>query len=632
MKAVGDFDSEGATQLRAFAFVGADRILLADAALYMRAWLREAAGPNFVIEEVDNARDALERLTADPPRVFVVGAALTDVTGDVVIQAAARNKLLGKRGPAVILLAPSIEQCAPVDEQVVPVFYRITPQLQPERVRELFSHALSKGKPQAAQKPVGEATQVRNRLVLEHTQRLGSAKDVQSAAAAAVAAVQEITRAERARCLYYDDDTGELWSEAEGIDEIKASAGITGFVARAAAQIVLERAADDPAYRPAVDDPAGSGEERLLVTPVTDRDGRVHAILIAIRNAQQGAFAQTEANAVSELAAGWAPFIQQLAAESEVAVANETGPEDDIFRQEAIEHLIRRGHKGDVVRVSPRWINAAFWVVLASVAAAIGFAAVARIHQYTEGPAVIRVTGRTDLIAYDGGSVTSVEVAAGQAVKENQVLVRLHDTEQANRMRGLEADFERKLVAYLQSPADPNVRQALSSLVSERESGKANLEARVIRAPHDGIVREVLVNVGQRVDPGKVVVAVARKDVPEGLSALAFLPGGDRPRLHVGQKLRMTLPGYRGATVQGTVRAISSDVIGSADAKARYLGDRLGDSLPISGTVVVVEAQLPKTFEADGQRFDLHDGMVGTSEVQLDSKTVLETAMPGLKF
>jgi multidrug efflux pump subunit AcrA (membrane-fusion protein) len=226
--------------------------------------------------------------------------------------------------------------------------------------------------------------------------------------------------------------------------------------------------------------------------------------------------------------------------------------------------------------------------------------------------------------------VTAIEVTPGQHVAENQVLVRLHDTEQANKMRGLDAEFERKLVAYLQTPADPTVRTALSALVAERESARASVDARVIRAPHDGTVREVLVTIGQRIEPGKVVASVAKKDVPEGLAVLAFVPGSDRPRLHLGQLVRLTLPGYRGAEVESRVRAISSDAIGAADARSRYLGDRLGDSVPIQGSVVVVEAELPKTFESDGHVYELHDGMVGNCEVRLESKTVLETTIQGL--
>jgi len=366
-----------------------------------------------------------------------------------------------------------------------------------------------------------------------------------------------------------------------------------------------------------------------LIQPVKDRDGQIHAVLIAIREPAQPEFSDVEARMLGELADAWAPFIHQLALESE-AEARSSGQNDDMFRQEAIQHMVRRGVKGDVVRVHPGWLSGAYWIVVLAVLASAGFAAVARVHQYAEGPSVIRVRGRTPLIAYDGGTVTAIEVTPGQEVKSGQVLVRLHDTEQAGRMKGLDYDYERKVIAYLQTPQDPGVRQALATIVSERESAMAGLEARVIRAPYDGVVKDVLVSNGQRVDPGKPVASVGKKDVPEGLSVVAFLPGGDRPRLRVGQSMRITLPGYRGAVVETTVRAISTDALGANEAKARYLQDQVGDSIPLHGSVVVVEGPLPKTFEADDNTYELHDGMIGLTEVQLESKTVLETAIPGL--
>jgi membrane fusion protein (multidrug efflux system) len=79
------------------------------------------------------------------------------------------------------------------------------------------------------------------------------------------------------------------------------------------------------------------------------------------------------------------------------------------------------------------------------------------------------------------------------------------------------------------------------------------------------------------------------------------------------------------------VVAVSSDVLGAADARTRYLGERVGESLPVQGTVVVVEAHLASpTFEADGERYQLHDGMIGTAEIRLTSRSVLETVIPGL--
>jgi membrane fusion protein (multidrug efflux system) len=245
---------------------------------------------------------------------------------------------------------------------------------------------------------------------------------------------------------------------------------------------------------------------------------------------------------------------------------------------------------------------------------------------------VIRFTGRNDVVAYEGGTISSLEVAPGQRVEEGAVLVHMHDSEEAARLRGLEMEHDRKLVAYLQTPAEPSVRQALSQIVSQLESAKATVESRVIRAQHAGTVREVMVRNGQRVDSGTVVMSIVQNGTVEGLSVLAFLPGGERPRLHAHQPLTLTFPGYRGARIHTTVRAISTEVLGANDAKARYLGARVGESVPIAGTVVVVEAILDSPeFSSDGETYKLSDGMIGLAEVQLASHTVLQTMLPGLQ-
>ncbi len=312
--------------------------------------------------------------------------------------------------------------------------------------------------------------------------------------------------------------------------------------------------------------------------------------------------------------------------------AHEQQQQQELFRREAIDNLVRRGIRGDIVRVHPGWIRAAYWLVLLVIGGVGAFAAFARVDQYTEGPAIIRITGRSDVAAQEGGTVSSLEVAPNQEVKRGDVIARLHDVEQAARLHSLDTEFERKLVAYLQTPADTTVRQQLSALVTQRDSAAAGVEARVVRAPHDGIVKDVLVHPGQRVEPGKTIVSLVDKSSDEGLLVLAFLPGAERPRVHARQHMRLSLPGYRGAQFDLTVRAVSQQVLGVTDAKDLYLGDRFGDSVPLGKqSVVVVEARVKSpAFESDGERYELHDGMVGTAEIQLASKTVLETLVPDL--
>jgi len=140
------------------------------------------------------------------------------------------------------------------------------------------------------------------------------------------------------------------------------------------------------------------------------------------------------------------------------------------------------------------------------------------------------------------------------------------------------------------------------------------------------------VRAGQRVDPGKVVLSLVEDGKSEGLSVLAFLPGSERPRLRAHQHLHLNLPSYRGAKVEGEVRAVSAGALGASDARMHYLGERFNDSLPITGSVVVVEARLASAqFTADNQTYELHDGMIGEAEVELESRSVLETLVPGLR-
>jgi membrane fusion protein (multidrug efflux system) len=478
--------------------------------------------------------------------------------------------------------------------------------------------------------------------VVQHAQAIGAQTEPDAAARAAIAAVIELTGADRARCLYCDEETGLVWSGAGAPDgdpeadapEAPVSSGIAGFAVRAVAGVIVPHAAEDALYRAEIDDPGGTGRERLAAQPVAGPDGHVHAVLIALRGEHRPPFSRGDLDKLEALAAAWAPYLLQLSmrieADSILGDRLDRGP-SDMFRQEAIVHLVRRGQRGDVVRVHPGWIRAAYWLVLAALAAAGLFAALAHIHEYAEGASVVQFTGRSELIAHEAGTIASLEAVRGQRVQTGQVLARMHDADQVGQLRTLDTEFESKLVAYLQSPSDPAAKQALSQIRSQRDSARIGVESRTIRAPHAGVVKEILVRNGQRVEVGSAVLSLVEDPSAEGIKVIAFLPGGERPRIRAHQPLRVTLPGYRGVYLESEVRAIS-EVLGAAEARARFLGERLGDSLPLAGTVVVVEGRLKSaTFKTDDETFQLHDGMIGHAEVQLQSRSVLATLIPGLR-
>ncbi|HWU91202.1 MAG TPA: HlyD family efflux transporter periplasmic adaptor subunit [Kofleriaceae bacterium] len=483
-----------------------------------------------------------------------------------------------------------------------------------------------------AERILTQADAIRTRQVLEHARRIGLAPDLAGAARAAAAAVIELAGCDRARVLFYDDESGTLWSELGDGDDAHASDGVAGLAVRTRSGVVLPRAADEARYRAAIDDPQGHGAERLAAQPIADPDGRVHGVAIAIRSADRPPFGEPELRALAALADAWAPFLHQLAQKQEaerVLEGARAQRDDDLFRREALEHFLRRGHRGDVVRVHPGWVHAAYWIVVVFVLGGVGYAAVAQVHKWSQGAAVVRVTGRTDVTTYEGGTITALAVAPDQSVMAGQELARLHDAEQAAILRAQNTEFERKLVAYLQTPGDPVVKQALAALVAARDSARARSEARVIRAPHDGVVKSVHVAPGQRVEAGRTILSLVEPGAEEGMSVYAFLPQSDTSQIDVGQRMRFAIPGYRGASLELAVAAVS-EPMGAGDARDRYLGDRFRDGVALAGQVVVVEARLADpSFTAGGRAYQLHDGMIGVAEVQLESRSVLEALVPG---
>jgi hypothetical protein len=618
--------------------IAAAPILIADADAEARSWLRTVVGGRYGVDEVDTGAAALARIAAGGARVLIVGPRLADTTGEELLERATAAFSPDDRMPVTFLLAGPDGATSQIDGTEIPVFYRLVRGMDPERVSELMNQAAAPLPPE----PPGEADPAFAAIVDAHVRALGAEMEPAAAARAAIAAMVELVDADRARCLYCDDENDLLWSGAgpERADggaasaharEFSVSAGLAGFAARARVGVNVPRAADDALYCAEVDNPGGTGRERLAIQPVAGPDGHVHAVLVAIRDGARPPFTPAELDKLAALASGWAPYILHMSmrvqADTILGDRIDRGP-SEIFRQEAIVHLVRRGQRGDVVRVHPGWVRGTYWLVLASLAAAVTYAAIAQVHQYAEGAAVVQFTGRSELLAHEPGTIDSLDVVPGQKVQRGQILARIHDAEQVGQLDTLETEFERKLVACLQAPADPQVTQAPGEIRARRDTARLGVEARTIRAPEGGVIKAVLARNGQRVTPGTVVLSMVADTSAEGLEVIAFLPGSERPRLRARQALRLTLPGYRSAQITSAIHAIS-EVIGASEARARFLGNRLGDSLPLTGAIVVVEARLTSPeFEADGEKFQLYDGMIGAAEVQMQSRSLLQSLMP----
>lgn len=462
------------------------------------------------------------------------------------------------------------------------------------------------------------------------SRRLAAAQDLAATERACADAIVELVEADRVVCLFHDPGDGSLWSEAklstEG-DARRAIAGLAGFAARTGAPVCVPRAADDPRWFATVDDPAGDASARLLVQPILGADRHVHAVVVALRGARRGPFGDVEAALLGRFAELATPFLDQLSIHVQAQALLEAR-DDGLFRKEALEAQALPPW-GDVIRVSPPWISWAYWGLVVLLAASIAYVSLGTVATYSTGPAIVRSTTRTEVTARSPGNVTAVEVAPGDAIAPGDVIARLDDADARGTVDRLSAEFETQLRNHMLDASDAGADAALRSLRLELDRARLGLEERLIRAPVAGVVGDVRVRSGSRLEPGDIAATIV--DGSGELEVIALLPGSDRPQLAPGMPLRLELTGYRYAYQTVTIDAVSADVIAPGEA-VRVLGAEVAGGLQLGGPVVLVRARLPaREFEVDGDRYRYHDGMVGQAEIRVRQERILFTLVPGLR-
>jgi membrane fusion protein (multidrug efflux system) len=264
------------------------------------------------------------------------------------------------------------------------------------------------------------------------------------------------------------------------------------------------------------------------------------------------------------------------------------------------------------------------------VVAAISYGSVARVAEYAEGPAMVRVEGRLDLTASTGGIVIGVDVQPGSEVQAGQVLVRFQTESERQDLIQIERELELKLVRLLLHPADEGTRQALSALRASRERAEARLRERSVVAPRSGVVRNLRIRPGQLLHPGDPILTLV-DEATSSYAVLALVPGQFRPMLKPGQPLRFKLEGFSRMPDTLRVESVGDEVVGPSEAR-RYLGQEVGDTVAMQGSLVLVRARLPRTtFTADGRTYRYYDGIPGKVDIRVRSLRLLVMLFPPLR-
>jgi multidrug resistance efflux pump len=587
-----------------------------------RDWLVRSLGEGYQVQVARDVHDAIARVATGWPVTIVVDAPGRPV-GDAIGELAAMS-------PRPIL-ALSDDRTGPVPDAV---WYVLRRRLPPGHVRALVAAAVAgrvgRG---TAPPPLPAAPEEarRRERAFDLSRRLAVQRDLAGAETTCASAVAELVGADRAHCLFFDAQSGSIWSEsrqADREDDRRAIDGLIGFCARTGSRAWAEEVKSDPRWAAPIDDPGGAGDERLLAVPIAWR-GEVHAVLVAIRGPRRPAFGEADAALVLAYADQAGPLLEQLSHLLAARAVLDEQAQQGLFRPEALEAASGRRRYGDVVRVSPGWVVYAYWALVALLVATAVFLVVGKVSTYSSGPAVIRTTRRTEVPARSAGSVAEIHARAGQKVDIGQTLVQLDDAEQRAEVRRLEREFDTQVRSRMLDPGDPGVAQAVSSLRLELERARMGAAERSITSPVAGIIGDVLARPGQPIGPGDVVATIVDPD--SELEVVALLPGRDRPQLQPGMVVRVELAGYRYAYQDARIESVATEVVGPTEAR-RYLGAQVADTVAVAGPVVVVRARLVgRSFVSDDETYRYHDGMGGQAEVKVRSERVLFALMPGLK-
>lgn len=371
--------------------------------------------------------------------------------------------------------------------------------------------------------------------------------------------------------------------------------------------------------------PRGSG--RLLVVPVYAQS-HVIALALLARGDSQPVFGPADLLMALVVAQETTGLLVQLMGDHAAKQRDLAADQRSIYNPEALASQRNRGNEGGLINIQPRWVRVAYPMSVLIVALGIVYAVLARVPTYSTGAGVVTIEG-IEVTSPSPGTVAAVRVQPGQPVRAGEELARLLAQDEESALAQADREYRNALATLLFDGADEGTKAAVATAAAARQRAVDRLEARVIRAPKDGVVGDVRVRGGAALALGDHVLTLLRQDAEP--TVLVFLPGQDRPRLRRGQSIQIDLTGYTKVRERGTIVEVGAEVIGPNEAR-RALGQKNADAVPLNGPVVMVRATLPsRNFKVNRDTFHYHDGMPLRGEVKVENKPFLVSLIPALE-
>lgn len=411
--------------------------------------------------------------------------------------------------------------------------------------------------------------------------------------------------------------------------------GLVGFALRTNRTGVYTDAERDPRYDAEVDGVRQGQDRQWVVLLLRDLGGTVRLLVTLSAPASQWPTAASDAAAAQALVDGSAAlFLPHIWSDAGYTQAFQRSTRArgeqqlGLYRSKALAARDARIEQpGQALAAGPGWTRHGWRWLLGGAAALLLAALLIQVRQHAEGPAVVRLGERIAVQAPAAGSVLKVLVAPGQPVVQGTPLLTLDDRRERGVLAQANEAFAHALRARLLAPGDPASAGPVLAARNALDSARESLAQRTVLAPVAGVVTELRLEPGQYVGAGRHLLALTSATPQRRVVAL--IPGTWRPRLQIGQPLRLQLHGYPMTQLSLTVARIGDDLVGPALARS-LLGATREDTLSLSGSSIWVEADLEdEGFQFAGRTLQLHDGLSGQVQIAVEQVPLLLQLLPG---
>jgi biotin carboxyl carrier protein len=411
--------------------------------------------------------------------------------------------------------------------------------------------------------------------------------------------------------------------------DVYRQTGLLGYAIRTNKAEVFRDCENDPRFDPEVDGAHQAIERHAIVVPMHDLYGETRLLVCVSAPARLWPNPENDLPKMERfIKAAEAFFLRHLFQDTQ-NMENKSGltaegkrQQTGLFREEAIQAQAQSTLADPaVLEAGAGWTRHTYRLISAATVLMLLAGLLVQINQYASGWGVVRTGQSTPLRATLDGNIDVLHAQSGSEVKAGQLLLELSAQAERQALHQAEERFHEAVRQRLLDPNDGNIASQLPNLRAGVQTTRDALRLRQVFSPLAGRIGDVRLESGQYIVAGQHLFDITQQGAKQRV--IALVPGSFRPRLAVGQNMRVSLAGYAFTTLTLKVTRIGTELVGPSEAK-RMLGAAREDAFPVSGSNVWVEADLEQSsFDFNGRALRFHDGLSGEVEIVIDRAPLL---------